>query len=252
MRRWRPTRPQIPAAIRPHFTAAALTGFLAWTAAGLFLSVIPALLDRADHGHADQSNPAVIGGVLGTVLICSVITQRPVTALGAWNAQLAGLAAVFASLVLLALSAGGSMALTLAAAVVAGAGHGLAYGGAAAAVEEAVPEDRRGAVTGALYLAFYLGAGLPAIAIGLITLATPLATATTWVTAAAALLVPVAAAAVVSVRRVRRRGPGSAVTPSPWRRPRPGLLLRGGPHGRRRPRGRIRPPSAARGRRRCR
>ncbi len=202
MRQWTPTRPQIPAAIRPHFAAAALTGFLAWTAAGLFLSVIPMLLD-----HADQSGLAVIGGMLGTVLICSVLTQRLVPALGAWNAQITGLAAVFSSLVLLALSVGGSMALTLAAAVVSGAGHGLAYGGAAAAVEEAVPGDRRGAVTGALYLAFYLGAGLPAVAIGLITLATPLATATTWVTAAAALLVPIAAAAVVSVRRARRREP---------------------------------------------
>ncbi len=203
MGRWRPTCPRIPAAVRPLFAAAALTGCLAWTAAGIFLSVIPVLLDRAD-----QNNLAVVGGVLGTVLICSVCTQRLVSTLGAHGAQLNGLVALFVSLGVLSWSVGGSTVLTLLAAVVAGSGHGLAYGGAAAAVEEVVPSDQRGAVTGALHVAFYLGAGCPAVAIGLITLVAPLATATTWVTAAAAVLVPAAAAAVVSARRTR--GPSTA------------------------------------------
>ncbi|RNL84266.1 MFS transporter [Halostreptopolyspora alba] len=202
-RRWRPTRPRIPAAMRRLFSAAALTGFLAWTAAGLFLSVIPTLLDRAG-----ENNLVVIGGVLGTVLICSVATQALVPPLGARDAQLTGLAAVFASLVLLAVSTGDSTALTLLAAVVAGGGHGLAYGGAAAAVEEAVPRERHGAVTGALHVAFYLGSGFPAVAIGLITLAAPLATATASITAGAAALVPVAAVAV-------------ALAHHPWSEPAP-------------------------------
>lgn len=182
--RWRPTRPRIPAGMRSVFGVSAATGFLAWTVVGLFLSLIPALLDRA--GHTDL---AVSGSVLGAVLICSVLTQPLVSRWGAHRAQLHGLCALFVSLVLLALAGGGSALITLVAAVTAGAGHGLAYGGAAAAVERTAPPAQRGAITGALYLAFYLGAGCPAIAVGLIALGEPLGTATSWVAVAVAGLV---------------------------------------------------------------
>ncbi len=195
--RWcRPTRPHVPAGMRGPFTTAALTGFLAWTVAGLFLSVIPTLLDRAE-----QTNLAVVGGVLGAVLAFSVFAQPLVPLLGVRRAQLAGLAALFVSLVLLALTTGGSAAVTLLAAVIAGVGHGLAYGGAAAVVETIAPFGQRGAITGALYLAFYLGAGCPAVAIGLLTLGSSLATAMVLVSASAAALVPLAAAGVVRVHR---------------------------------------------------
>ncbi|GAB2736390.1 MFS transporter [Salinifilum aidingensis] len=198
-RRWKPTRPHVPAGMRLLFTTAALTGFLAWAVAGLFLSVIPTLL-----GRSDQTNLAVTGGVLGAVLICSVLTQPLVPRLGVRRAQLLGLAALLAGLLVLALTAAESTALTLCAAVVAGAGHGLAFGGAAAVVDEVSPQEQRGAITGALYLAFYLGSGVPAVAIGLITLGTSLAVATTWVTGVAAVLVPLAGAAVVLTRHRRR------------------------------------------------
>lgn len=195
--RWRPTRPRIPAGMRVLFTAAALTGFLAWLVAGLFLSVIPALLSRSG-----QAGPAVTGAVLGAVLICSMLTQPLVLPLGPRRAELLGLAALLISAVLLALTAASSTTLTLAAAILAGSGHGLAYGGAATAVQ-AAPRGQRGAVTGALYLAFYLGSGLPAVCIGLIAINAPLQTATTEVTTAAVSLVPLAAAAVLASGRRR-------------------------------------------------
>jgi MFS family permease len=194
--RWRPTRPRIPVGMRVLFTAAALTGFLAWLVAGLFLSVIPALLARSGTG------PAATGAVLGAVLICSMLTQPLVLPLGPRRAEVLGLVALLISLVLLALTAASSTTLTLAAAVVAGSGHGLAYGGAATAVQ-AAPQGQRGAVTGALYLAFYLGSGVPAVCIGLIALGAPLRTATTVVTTAALALVPLAAATVLAPRRRR-------------------------------------------------
>ncbi|SFS85799.1 MFS transporter [Saccharopolyspora flava] len=181
-------RLRIPAGVRRVFWFSAASGFSAWAAVGLFLSVIPVLLDRAG-----QRDPAVSGCVVGSVLLCSIAAQPLVPRLGAVRAQRRGLAAVFASLVVLALSSGGSVVLTAIAAVAAGAGHGLAYGGAAAAVESAAPAERRGAITGALYLAFYLGAGCPAIAVGLITLGHPLETAMSWVTAVAAAFVLVTA-----------------------------------------------------------
>ncbi|WP_338599132.1 MFS transporter [Saccharopolyspora sp. SCSIO 74807] len=201
-RRWRFTGPRIPHGMRRLFAASAVTGFLAWTVAGLFLAVIPTLLDRA--GAAD---PAVTGGIFGTMLIFSVLVQPLAGRLGPARAQLGGLGGLLVSLSVLALAPGGATQITLAAAVVAGLGHGLAYGGAAAAVDAAAPAGQRGAVTGALYLAFYLGAGFPAVAVGLITLGHPLSAATTWVAGAAACLVPFAGAAVMLTSDAVDRAP---------------------------------------------
>ncbi|GAA0548506.1 hypothetical protein A8924_5064 [Saccharopolyspora erythraea NRRL 2338] len=182
------------------------TGFLAWTVAGLFLAVIPTLLNGAA-----RTGQAMIGGILGAVLLCSVLAQPLVARLGAQHAQLAGLGALLISLALLALTAGGSTSVTPVAAVVAGAGHGLAYGGAAAAIDGSAPAAERGAITGALYLVFYLGAGAPAVAVGLVTLEHLLATATSWGTAVAAGFVPVVGAAVA----VAGRAKGTSVLAGP-------------------------------------
>lgn len=181
--RWRPALPEIPAGMRGLFAASAVNGFLAWTVVGLFLSLIPSLL---------RTDPAVTGTVVGGVLICSVLVQPLVRSLGPRRAQLRGLGALLAALVLLAATAGTSVWVTCAMAVAAGIGHGLVYGGASAAVAERTPEGRRGGITGALYLAFYLGSGCPAVIVGLLTLTLPLATAMTWMALAAILLVPVA------------------------------------------------------------
>lgn len=203
---WRPTRPHIPAGLRRLFGTAAATGFLAWAVAGLFLAVIPAILGRTAH----TGNLAVTGGIAGAVLACSVLTQPLVRRCGAKRAQLGGLAALLGSLLALALTGGGSMSVTLAAAVVAGAGHGLAYGGSTAAVDTVAPDSRRGAINAALYLAFYLGSAVPAVAVGLLTLSHPLITATAWLSTAAAALVPLVGAALVldgSSSRPRRNPP---------------------------------------------
>ncbi|NYH77541.1 MFS family permease [Actinopolyspora biskrensis] len=206
-RRWRPTRPRVPAGARLLFTAAAATGFLAWTVAGLFLAVVPAVLGRV----AGIDDLAVIGGVLGAVLVCSVLSQPLVPRWGARGAQLLGLGALLVALAALAWTGGGSLVVTVLAAVVAGFGHGPAYGGAAAAVDAVAPARERAAINSALYLAFYCGTGGPAVAVGLLTLRLPLDTATSWLSAAAAVLVPFVAAAVVLANRgprVPRAGAG--------------------------------------------
>lgn len=197
---WRPTRPHIPGGMRSLFATAAATGFLAWTVAGLFLAVIPAVLSRT----AQISNLAIIGGVVGAVLACSVLSQPLVARCGTRLAQLTGLSALLASLGALALTGGGSMAVTVIGAVAAGIGHGLAYGGATAAIDAAAPEDKRGAISSALYLAFYVGSGGPAVAVGLLTVWHPLTTAVSWLSAAAAALVPLAGIAIVLTDRTPR------------------------------------------------
>src|SRR5699024_4370648 len=91
---WRPTIPHVPDGMRLRITAAAATGFLAWAAAGLFLAVIPSVLERA----GGISNVAITGGVVGAVLVCSVVAQPLVSHCGAKPAQLGGLGALLLSL----------------------------------------------------------------------------------------------------------------------------------------------------------
>lgn len=206
--RWHLALPEIPGGMRVLFAASAVNGFLAWTVVGLFLSLIPSLL-RAD--------PAVTGLVVGSVLICSVLVQPLVRSLGSRRAQLRGLGALLVSLVLLAATAGTSVWVTCGMAVAAGVGHGLVYGGASAAVAERTPEERRGGITGALYLAFYLGSGCPAVIVGLLTSTLPLTTAVTWMAVAAILLVPVAACSLfLAAGSVRLKVPRSQGFPNAW------------------------------------
>ncbi|MBB4932628.1 MFS family permease [Lipingzhangella halophila] len=204
-RRWRPTRPHVPTGLRARFATAAATGFLAWTAAGLFLAVIPAVLTRA----ARIDDLAITGGLVGAVLICSVLAQPLVARLGAPLAQLTGLGVLTGALSVLAATGGGSPLATLIAAVAAGTGHGLAYGGATAAVDAAAPDEHRGAISSALHLAFYLGAGGPAVAVGLLTISHDLTTAVSWLSAAAAVLAPLVAATVPLVHRTRHSAPAT-------------------------------------------
>jgi len=138
-------------------------------AAGLFLAVIPMVLNRA----AGVTNPASIGGIVGAVLVCSVLAQPLVARCGPGRAQLLGLGAVLGSLLTLTLTGGGSLFLTMAAAVAGGAGNGLACGGATAAIDATAPDGHRASINGGLYPAFYLGTALPAVAVGLLTLTHP-------------------------------------------------------------------------------
>ncbi|MBZ4018497.1 MFS transporter [Streptomyces purpurogeneiscleroticus] len=199
IQRRRPMAPRFPRGMRALFATASAVAFLAWTTAGLFLAIIPALPARS--GRHDM---AVTGCILGSVLLCSALTQPLVGRLGPRRAQLAGLTGLLVSLSLLSLTAGRSTPLTLVAAVVAGAGHGLAYTGAAASVDARAPGEERGAITSALYLSFSLGSGLPALAVGLLTIPLSLTAATSLVTSIAALLVLLTSIAVAEVDRATR------------------------------------------------
>src|SRR5690625_688571 len=205
-RRWRPARPHVPDRLRPRVAVAAAAGFLAWTAAGLFLAVIPALLTRT----AGTDDLAVTGGLVGAVLVCSVLAQPVAARCGAALAQLVGLAALAGALTALAGTGGGSLPATPVAAVGAGIGDGMAYGGATAAVDAAAPGEHHGSITSALYLVFYLGAGGPAVAVGLLTLGYDLTTAVSWLSAAGAVLALPVAAAVPLVHRRPPRDPAEA------------------------------------------
>ncbi|MFX4294833.1 MFS transporter [Streptomyces bohaiensis] len=206
--RWRPTRPRIPADLRPLFLVAGFNGFLAWAVLGIYLALVPALLVRA----VGTDDAALTGAVLAAVLICSLAAQLAATRSGTARSQQLGVTLLGVSLLLLALSGASSLALTLTAAVPAGVGHGLAFSGAARAVDARTPDGQRAAIGAALHLLFYLGSGAPAVVVGVLTLWMPLASAVTWISGAAlapAVLLVLATGLLTRVARPRRAGPAT-------------------------------------------
>ena len=138
-------------------------GFLAWAVVGLYLALVPALLERA----LNSDDPALAGGVLAAVLVWSLPAQIVGARRAPRTTQLLGVGGLTASLLLLAATEAASLHATLASALLAGVGHGLAFSGAVRAVDARIAGHHAG--TGAaLYLLFYLGSGTPAIAVGLI------------------------------------------------------------------------------------
>lgn len=177
--RWRPTRPEVPPAIRHSFALAGVSGFLGWAVVGVFLALLPSVAESV----LATPNLAASGAVVGAVLMCSALSQAAAPRLDPRAAQTIGVTALAVGMTLLVSSylplftGGSALALMVAAAFVSGCGHGLSYWGAAREVDTLTRDHSRAGVTAALYLSFYAGAGIPAVGVGLLSLSMPLAAA---------------------------------------------------------------------------
>jgi MFS family permease len=164
--------PDMTRTVRRALAIAAVNGFLGWAVVGLFLGLISSVAER----FLGVRDPLVAGGLAGALLLCSTLTVPAVTRLGPRRSQLVGLVALAASLVVLAPGVN-SLVAVLVACVIAGPANGLLYSGATTAVATMAPPQRASGTAAAVYSAFYLGAGLPALLVGLLTTALPLDTA---------------------------------------------------------------------------
>ncbi|WP_177238731.1 MFS transporter [Pseudonocardia ammonioxydans] len=187
--------PQLPVGSREPFLAAMANGFVSWAVAGLFLGLVPSVLARG----AGDVGTAALGAVAALVVLASLPAQGLLTRLGAVRAQRYGLGLLGTGLVVLVVSGGSApLPVVLGTAAVAGFGHGLAYGGAHGVVETIAVGDRAAGLTATAYVVYYLGAGLPTVAVGLLTAVLPLGSATG---ALAGVLLVAAVAAAVPTRR---------------------------------------------------
>jgi len=177
--------PALPADRRTFLTAAAAT-FLAWGVVALFLTIAPSLItDLTGNTHV-----IIAGLVAGIVLVASGIAQLGLSRIATATAHLAGLALLAVGLLgLIASTLITEPVIVLAAAVIAGTGHGLAFM-AALRQTNALTEgaDNRPGVLSSFYIATYGGVGVPIIGVGL------LATASNTTTAVRAFAVVVIAA----------------------------------------------------------
>jgi predicted MFS family arabinose efflux permease len=170
-------RPRVPEEIRGAFARVSLTAAAVWAVAGgLFFSVMPSY---AGQFVLHSPNLALLALVTALVLVSSVAAQLAVRR-GAppAQAQAAGLALLAAGLLALVLAAPAhSPALLVTGAILAGAGHGVAFLAAQDNLTRIAPARQRAEVSAAFYVCIYLGVSVPIIGIGLVAVATTLFTA---------------------------------------------------------------------------
>ena len=196
---WRPARPSAPPDRRA-FGAATAAATVAWSAAALFLAVIPSYLAQL----LDTGNLAVLGALVFVMLGASCAAQVAGRDLAPRSAQLAGLAALIAGLAAVALAfPTGSLAVFLAGAILAGCGHGLTWIGATSTLNRIAPDDRRADVTSTYFAIIYFGITVSSIGVGAVAEGLSLAVAV-YVFAAAAAAAALATVPLVAATASRR------------------------------------------------
>ncbi|MFH8410274.1 MFS transporter [Streptomyces sp. NPDC018019] len=205
--RWRPRRPEIPAAMRTVFATSGTASFLAFAVTGLFLTLVPTYVATLSGSR----NLFLGGAAVALMLLCSALAQLLGYGKRARSLELAGLPLLAAGLVLLALAGGlPSLPMLLVATVIGGIGQGLAFLGGLTAVNQAAPTTRHADVLSSFYVIIYLGVGLPAIGVGFLANTVGLLTAVQYFAAAAAALCLVM---TLSLLRSHRRTTTAASPP---------------------------------------
>jgi MFS family permease len=190
--RWRVQRPSVPKEIQVGFWRASLTATTVWMVAALYLSVVPSYASKL----LDTGNLALLGAIAGSLLAASCVAQLVVSRRDrSARAQPLGLALVAAGLVALVLAFPlHSLVALFASALLGGAGHGLAFLGAQADINELAPIERRGEVTAAFISCIYFGVATSAIGVGVLSTTLSLRAAVTIFAVAVGVTAAVATA----------------------------------------------------------
>ncbi|WP_132992455.1 MFS transporter [Gordonia zhaorongruii] len=156
-------RPSVPAAIRADFWFSGMGILTTWSTLGVFLSLYPALTQKAT-GH---TSIFFVGIVVSVMAGASAITQRAGVLLTPRNAAIVGDVGMVISLLgaIWALNSGSTAAIMIDTVVLGGA-FGLAFGGSLRHLGEVAPANARGRVMSAYYLLGYLAIGIPTVVAG--------------------------------------------------------------------------------------
>jgi MFS family permease len=162
-RRLRPTRPSIPDQTRGAFMLAALGVLASWSIGGVFLSLGPVVVGDLLATHSVLAGAACVAALAAPAGLAQVLghkrSNRFLLAVGA-SALSVGMLGIVAGDLL------DSPALFFTAAVLTGAGFGMAFMGGLRNLSGAIPPARRGEVMSAFYIVAYAALSLPAVAAG--------------------------------------------------------------------------------------
>jgi predicted MFS family arabinose efflux permease len=173
---WRIQWPRVPDEIRRDFARVSLTAATVWGTVALFLSIVPSYASTL----LSTDNLALLGTIaavgLATSCVAQAVSQRQ-QRLGDRHTQAVGLVLLAGGLfALVVASPARSLALLIAGAIAAGAGHGFTFLSAQDELNAIAPAERRGEVTAAFISCIYLVVATSVIAAGLLDLTLSLAT----------------------------------------------------------------------------
>jgi MFS family permease len=194
---WRVQWPRVPAELRGRFVLLSLTAGIVWAAVALYLSIVPSYAADLLRTH----DLALLAAISALALLAScatqIVSQRREGSRR--RDQGAGLLVLAAGLLVLVLASPlHSLAVLVAGAVLAGAGHGLCFLDAQQELNELAPEERRGEVTSAFISVIYFLVASAVIGTGLLDLRFSLAVS---VAAVSVVLVAAAVGAALGQRR---------------------------------------------------
>ncbi|MGN6251087.1 MAG: MFS transporter [Marmoricola sp.] len=184
-----PQRLHVPPQARAVFVRAAIAGFAGFAVLGLMTSLSPAILGRLLGHHS----PSLVGAVVALVFAASITGQALAGRFPQGRALPSGCVLLVVGMgVLVASLAGRSLALLLAAGVVAGLGQGISFRAGLGGVQAAAPAAQRGTVTSTFFTTLYIGISLPVIGEGALAATAGLQTAGIVFAGAVAVLAAVA------------------------------------------------------------
>jgi len=193
-------RPRVraPRSVRKVLMAALPVLFAVWALSGLFAALGPDLTSQLAGSMSPVLGALPIAIVGGVSTVAALLTTRlaPRVSLARGIAGLLAGVAVTAAAVLTC-----GVSVLLIGAVIAGVGFGLGFRGGMQLVLPAVTASERAGALSLLYVASYLGFGVPAIVAGVVAQQTNNLTATTL--GYAVLLVLLALAAAAALRATR-------------------------------------------------
>jgi MFS family permease len=178
---------------------------VAWAVTGLFLSLIPSFVIEV----LKNDNLAVAGGVMALMLASSAVTQIAGQHIESLRAQTTGLVVMVCGVIALIVAViDKSLAVLVAASVLAGIGQGLAFMGSLGDVSEIAPEDRKGDIMASYYVVIYVGTAVPAVGVGVLA---QLASLSTAFLVFAFIVIAICAAGLAGLtRELRARPSGEA------------------------------------------
>lgn len=192
----------VPAVVRPVFVTAATAAFAGFTVTGLFMAVVPSFLSDV----VGTANHAVAGGVASSIFVASAIAQVCARKMPAQRAVALGCGVLALGMVVLAAAVHvSSLALLLAAGVVAGVGQGISFSRGLAAVVEGTPPERRAEVSSTYFVVAYVAISLPVVGAGVAAQRWGLQTAGTGFAIAVAALSVLCLIAILFQESGRRR-----------------------------------------------
>jgi MFS family permease len=167
------------------FAAPAVTGFVIFSLAGLYFSLIPTLLRNDLH----QENAAVAGVIVAELALVAIAAIAESRRMKPDKAMRVGLVVLLPAVgLVVAAQAARSMVILVVATAFAGVALGLGYVGSLQVTNELAPDEQRGAVASSYFLCCFVGNSLPVIGVGVLsTLTTPVTATVTLAGVVAAL-----------------------------------------------------------------